>query len=97
MFINIPKFNVQLFSLSYNENEIIFPKHILNFLNSFIRLLIIQSTPKTLSNLLYIYIFFLNFGHLSICLIIKNSGCYNSIHLLGILSPKFAMSNKSKE
>ena len=46
MFINIPKFNVQLFSLSYNENEIIFPKHILNFLNSFIRLLIIQSTPE---------------------------------------------------
>ena len=46
MFINIPKFNVQLFSLSYNENEIIFPKHILNFLNLFIRLLITQSTPE---------------------------------------------------
>ena len=46
MFINIPKFNVQLFSLSYNENEIIFLKHLLNFLNSFIRLLNIQSTPE---------------------------------------------------
>ena len=59
MFINIPKFNVQLFSLSYNENEIIFPKHILNFLNSFIRLLNIQSTPKlnTLSKLLLLLLF----------------------------------------
>ena len=56
MFINIPKFNVQLFSLSYNENEIIFPKHILNFLNSFIRLLNIQSTPKHIKYIIIIII-----------------------------------------
>ena len=64
MFINIPKFNVQFFSLSYNENEIIFPKHILNFLNSFIRLLNIQSTPKTLSNSLFLFLEFQAFINL---------------------------------